>query len=155
MEHFPAPLSAAESADLLRRLELSFNRHGFGFWALEAVGEGSLIGFVGLSPVERSLPFAPAVEIGWRLALEHWGQGLALEAAQAALRYGFQTLGQGEIVAYTAARNARSRRLMERLGMTHDALEDFSHPQIDAGDPLAPHVLYRITAPAQDGGGAP
>jgi ribosomal-protein-alanine N-acetyltransferase len=155
MEHFPAPLSAEESVDLLQRLELSFQRHGFGFWAVEVLGEGHLIGFVGLSPVEGSLSFAPAVEIGWRLAREYWGLGLAFEAARVALRFGFEELAQREIVAYTAARNARSRRLMERLGMTHDATEDFNHPQIDVGDPLAPHVLYRITAPVHGGGDVP
>jgi RimJ/RimL family protein N-acetyltransferase len=152
MEHFPAPLSAEQADDLLQRLELSFQRHGFGFWAVEVTGEGPLIGFVGLNPVDSSLSFAPAVEIGWRLGREYWGLGLAFEAAQVALRYGFEELAQHEIVAYTAARNTRSRRLMERLGMTHDATEEFNHPQIDVGDPLAPHVLYRITAPALGAG---
>jgi len=155
MEYFPAPLDATESIDLLRRLELSFEQHGFGFWAVELIGGEPLIGFVGLSPVDASLSLAPAVEIGWRLAIEHWGQGLAQEAARAALQFGFEKRRLAEIVAYTAAINRRSRQPMERLGMTHDAAQDFSHPKIDAGDPLAAHVLYRITAPAQGAGDGP
>jgi RimJ/RimL family protein N-acetyltransferase len=92
------------------------------------------------------MPFAPAVEAGWRLAREHWGQGIAREAAQAALEFGFETVGLQEIVAYTAARNARSRRLMERLGMRYDAGADFLHPRLAAGHPLEPHVLYRLSS---------
>src|ERR1700709_710191 len=97
MEDFPAPLSDAESADQLRRLELSFRRHGIGFWAVEIRDGEPLIGFVGLSPVDPTLSFAPAVEIGWRLAKEHWGLGLAHEAANASLEYGFRSLGLDEI----------------------------------------------------------
>lgn len=146
MEHFPAPLSDAESADQLRRLELSFRRHAIGFWAVEIRGGEPLIGFVGLSPVDPTLAFAPAVEIGWRLAREHWGLGLAHEAASASLEYGFCSLGLEEIVSYTTTRNKRSRRLMVRLGMSHDPSADFLHPQLDPADSIAPHVLYRLSA---------
>jgi RimJ/RimL family protein N-acetyltransferase len=145
MEHFPAPLSEAESADQLRRLELSFRRHGIGFWAVDIKGGEPLIGFVGLSPVDPTLPFAPATEIGWRLARKHWGIGLAYEAACASLEYGFRSLELQEIVSFTTVENSRSRRLMERLGMTYDSTADFLHPQLDPADPIAPHVLYRLS----------
>ena len=146
MEHFPAPLSREESANMLRRLELSFRRHGIGFWAVEVRDGEPLIGFVGLSPVDPALAFAPAVEIGWRLTKEHWGLGLAHEAATAALEYGFRSLELEKIVSYTTAGNQLSRRLMERLGMSHDPTADFIHPQIDPADPIAPHVVYRLSA---------
>ena len=144
MEHFPATLSRTEVALLLARLEAGFERDGYGFWAVELRGEPTLAGFVGLSPVPRDFPLAPAVEIGWRLGRAHWGQGIAREAAEAALAYGFQTLGLEEIVAYTSTGNERSRRLMERLGMARDASADFDHPRIAAGDRLERHVVYRI-----------
>ena len=147
MEHFPARYSRAETALAIARLEAGFERDGYGFWAVELRAGGALAGFVGLSPVPEDIPFAPAVEAGWRLAREYWGQGLAYEAAEAALEFGFTTLGLREIVAYTAARNTRSRRLMERLGMRHDAGADFDHPRVVAGDPLVRHVLYRRSAP--------
>lgn len=144
MEHFPVVYSRAETALAIARLEAGFERDGYGFWAVELRASGKLAGFVGISPVPDGIPFAPAVEAGWRLAREHWGQGIAHEAAAATLEFAFQTLGLREIVAYTAARNTRSRRLMERLGMRHDARADFDHPRLAAGHPLEPHVLYRL-----------
>jgi ribosomal-protein-alanine N-acetyltransferase len=146
MEHFPATYSRAESALAVARLEAGFERDGYGFWAVELRATGKLAGFVGLSPVPEDLPFAPGVEAGWRLAREHWGQGIAREAAAATLEFGFETLGLHEIVAYTAPGNTRSRRLMERLGMRHDTGADFEHPRLPAGHPLERHVLYRLTS---------
>jgi len=146
MEHFPATLSRAESRALVERIERCFEQRGYGLWAAELAEEAPLIGFVGLWPVDDALPFAPAVELGWRLARPYWGLGLAYEGALAAARYGLQQLELGSLVAYTAARNERSRRLMERLGMRRDPAEDFMHPRLAFGAPLAPHVLYRLAS---------
>ena len=60
------------------------------------------------------------------------------------LRYGFEELRLGGMVSFTADANVRSRRVMEKLGMTHDAVDDFEHPNIPQGHPLRHHVLYRI-----------
>jgi ribosomal-protein-alanine N-acetyltransferase len=137
MEFFPAVLSRAESDALAARIRLHMDAHGFGLWAVEAPGVAPFIGFVGLMTVPAALPFAPAVEVGWRLAREHWGRGYATEAARAAVEFGFGVLGL----------NRPSRAVMERLGMTHSA--DFEHPSIPAGHPLRPHVLYRLAAGAR------
>jgi len=147
MEHFPAALSRTEAALLLARLQAGFERDGYGFWAVELRDGGTLAGFVGISPVPDDIPLAPAVEVGWRLGREHWGKGIAREGAQAAVGYGFETLGLDEIVAYTAASNERSRRLMERLGMRRDAGADFDHPRIAPGASLSRHVTYRLARP--------
>jgi RimJ/RimL family protein N-acetyltransferase len=147
MEHFPARLSRQESEDLLRRLEGSFEQRGYGCWAVEIPGVAPLIGFVGLGAVRETLHFAPAVEVAWRLARPYWGEGFASEAAVASLQFGFEELGLEEIVAYTAARNTRSRSVMERVGMSYDADADFMHPDIDAADSLAAHVVYRLARP--------
>ena len=145
MEHFPATLSRAESDELIERMERSFREHGYGAWAVELPGSVALAGFVGLWPQNSAeLPFAPAIEIGWRLSRECWGQGIATEAARAALAFGFGELGLEQIVAFTTVANDRSRAVMERLGMRRDPAEDFLHPALAADDPLAPHVLYRI-----------
>jgi len=56
-------------------------------------------------------------------------------------------LGLGELVSFTVAANARSRRVMEKLGMTHDAADDFEHPRLPEGHPLRRHVLYRLRRP--------
>jgi RimJ/RimL family protein N-acetyltransferase len=146
MEHFPSTLSTAESTALIEHAESGFEERGYGQWAVELVGQAPLVGSVGLQPVQIDVEFAPAVEIAWRLAPEHWGEGLATEAATAAISYGFQELELGEIVAYTTAANMRSRRVMARLGMLRDDSEDFMHPSLERDHPLAPHVLYRMDA---------
>jgi RimJ/RimL family protein N-acetyltransferase len=146
MEHFPATMSRDGTAEMIDHFEADFERDAYGIWAVEIVAAGSLAGFVGLHPVSSAMPFAPAVEVGWRLGREHWRQGIAREGAEAALDYGFGPLGLEEIVAFTAVGNLPSRRLMERLGMSHDESADFDHPGLGAGHPLTAHVLYRLAA---------
>jgi RimJ/RimL family protein N-acetyltransferase len=144
MRHFPATLSRAESDAYAERIEAHFAEKGFGLWAVEVPGEAPFIGFVGLSVPHFEAPFTPCVEVGWRLAAEHWGRGYAPEAARAALAFGFDTLALREILSFTAAVNEPSRRVMEKLGMTHDPADDFDHPALPAGHDLRRHVLYRI-----------
>jgi RimJ/RimL family protein N-acetyltransferase len=144
MEHVPATLSRAESNAMIARAETCFERRGYGLWAIEIPGEAPFIGFTGLSPVAAPMPFAPAVEIGWRLARRFWGRGLASEAAAAALEFGFSARGLQEIVSFTAVGNRRSRAVMERLGMRRESREDFDHPLLDEADRLRRHVLYRL-----------
>lgn len=153
MEQFPAPLSTAESAKLIERAECSLEEHRFGLWALELREDGAFVGCVGLLQVEIEVDFAPATEIGWRLARAYWGRGLATEAAGAVLSYGFQELGLAEIVAFTAVTNKRSRRVMARLGMLREDTEDFLHPSLSGDHPLAAHVLYRMDAARWQGDG--
>jgi RimJ/RimL family protein N-acetyltransferase len=146
MENFPATLSPEQSAALLERIERCFDEHGYGLWAVELPDEAPFAGFVGLAPVDIDVAFAPAVELGWRLARAFWGRGIATEAASAAIDFAFEQLRLPDLVSYTAVRNQRSRRVMERLGMTRDPNEDFRHPMLAESDPLAPHVLYRLDA---------
>ena len=148
MEFLPAPLSPEESGALIDRLEAHFQRHGFGLWAVEVPGVASCIGFIGLSVPGFETHFTPCVEVGWRLAAEHWGQGYATEGARAALAYGFEALGLAEIVSFTVPDNLRSRRVMEKLGMTHNRIDDFDHPLLAPGHRLRRHVLYRCTSSA-------
>jgi RimJ/RimL family protein N-acetyltransferase len=143
MEHFPSLLSAAESGAFVDRMEACFEQRGYGLWAVELRGEGAFVGCVGLLPVEIDAHFTPAIEVGWRLARDFWGRGIATEAATAAISFGFHELALPKIVAFTAARNLPSRRVMARLGMLRDPAEDFLHPELQPSDPLAPHVLYR------------
>jgi RimJ/RimL family protein N-acetyltransferase len=149
MEYFPTMLTRAESDARAERFDSDIQRLGYGFWAVEIPGETAFIGFVGLMATDDGMPFSPAIEIGWRLAREHWGHGFASEGAMATLAFGFEQLGLEQIVALTAAGNLRSRRVMERLGMQRDPAEDFIHPGVPADHPIAAHVLYRITAHAR------
>jgi RimJ/RimL family protein N-acetyltransferase len=123
-----------------------WQNHGFGPWVLEVPSEALMIGVVGLSNLRFALPFAPAVEVAWRLTPHYWGRGYAYEAARAAIDDGFGRLGLKEIVAFTVPANLASRRVMEKLGMTRDPAEDFDfeHPRLPPGHPLRRHVLYRL-----------
>ena len=124
MRFFPARLSRAQTELMIERIEAGFERDGFGLWALEVRDGGELAGFAGLSSATFAAHFTPAVEVGWRLARSHWGHGYATEAV----------------------RNARSRAVMERLGLTHDQHGDFDHPLIAGARELRRHVLYRMPA---------
>jgi RimJ/RimL family protein N-acetyltransferase len=144
MHHFPSVLTRPESDALALGARALIASRGWGLWAVEVVDGAPFIGFVGLSQPRFEAHFTPAVEIGWRLASGHWGRGYATEGARAAIAFAFEELGLEEIVSFTTIANDRSRRVMERLGMTHDPADDFDHPLLAPGDPLRPHVLYRL-----------
>lgn len=144
MQFLGTPLSADQSDSLLDSIEARFETQGFGFWALELLGDGSFIGMAGLNIPRFDAPFMPAVEIGWRLDPQYWGHGYATEAARAVLALAFGSLGLEEIVAFTAAGNLRSQAVMQRLGMHRDVSDDFDHPLVQAESALRRHVLYRI-----------
>lgn len=144
MQFFPALQSAPDSHAAIDRWNSELAVQGWSNWAVERLDTGAFIGFVGLSVPKRVLPFSPCVEIGWRLAHAHWGQGFASEAARRALQHGFAAVGLAEVVSFTTLENRRSRAVMEAIGM-HNADEDFEHPGIPEGHPMRPHCLYRIT----------
>src|SRR5262249_51817765 len=114
MEFFPSVRTRAETEEQISRIRAHFNCHAFGYWAVEVPGVSPFIGFVGLKVTQFEAPFSPCIDIGWRLAFEHWGHGYATEGARAALEFGFKTLRLGEIVSFTVPANLRSRRVMER-----------------------------------------
>lgn len=154
MEYFPACLDRAQSDALTDRIEAHFARRGFGLWAVELTGIAPFIGFIGLSIPRFAAHFTPCVEIGWRLAHQHWGRGYASEGASRVLAHGFGALKLAEIVSFTTVGNHRSRAVMQRIGMRRDPAGDFLHPGLPENHALRPHVLYRITAP-HDGEDAP
>lgn len=144
MEHFPKLMTREESDAAADRIAAHFEQHGFGWWAVEVPGVTGFAGFVGIQWSRIETHFTPCIELGWRLAAEHWGHGFATEAAQAAAAYGFESLRLPEIVSYTVPMNVRSRRVMEKLGMTHDPAEVFDHPSLPEAHRLRQHVLYRL-----------
>lgn len=147
-EFLPGALTRAQSDEMFDRIEAHFEVHGFCFWAVDVVDGPVCIGLAGLAVPRFEAHFMPAVEIGWRFSPEYWGRGYATEAARAALRFGFEEAGLREIVAFTVPANTRSRRVMERIGMSHDAADDFDHPSLPTGHPLQRHLLYRISREA-------
>jgi RimJ/RimL family protein N-acetyltransferase len=144
MEFLPALLSREESDRMVDRIEKHFDEHGFGLCAVEWREDGSFVGFVGLWVPSFQARFTPCVEIGWRLAEEFWGKGVATEGARAIVQYAFEDLGISELVSFTVPGNLRSRRVMEKIGMVRDPGEDFDHPNLAEGHGLRRHVLYRV-----------
>lgn len=145
MQYFPATLSAEESDALGRRCRDLIAERGWGFWAAEERLSGEFMGFIGLHIPTAPLPFAPCVEIGWRLAQKWWGKGLATEGARGALQFGFRELDLDSIVSFTALVNHRSEAVMKRLGMQREAT--FEHPVVPVGHVLREHCLYRLANP--------
>jgi RimJ/RimL family protein N-acetyltransferase len=137
------PRFVARAADAIDRYNVGIDERGFGKFAIERRDDGMLLGAVGVTPVYPALPIE-GFEIGWRLARWAWGQGYATEAAGTALADGFRH-GLGEITAFTTPTNLRSQAVMERIGMRRDVARDFDHPDIEEGDPLRRHLVWRAT----------
>ncbi|MFC7303848.1 GNAT family N-acetyltransferase [Streptomyces monticola] len=106
-----------ETRQRIEAIEREWRSEGFGLFAVEVRATGELAGFTGFT-VPHFLPeVLPAVEIGWRLGRAHWGQGLASEAARAALRFGLEERGLSRVVSIAQTGNDASERIMAKLGM--------------------------------------
>jgi len=148
MRHFPGMLTREQSDAFVELQRNLLAERGWGLWAVEADSGVGFIGFVGLAVPRFEAHFMPAVEIGWRLRRGAWGHGYATEAAGGAADYAFDEIGLDEIVSFTTTANERSRRVMQRIGMSWDPTEDFDHPLLPPGHPLRRHVLYRLRSPS-------
>ena len=151
MRWFPATLDRASSDALAARLESQHAEHGYTCWAVEVLesgrGPAPFVGFVGLMRPSFDPPFShsvPCVEVGWRLAADWWGLGVATEGARAALRFGLLEVGLAEVVSFTVPANLPSQAVMQRIGMRYDGV--FHHPRAALDDWWGPHVVYRATA---------
>lgn len=102
-----------ETAGQLALSHVSFDEHGFGHWAVSVAAADDLIGFASL----RYFGDPPEVEVLCGFYADHWGQGLATEAAAAVMQYGFHELGLDSIYGGADPPNRRSFALMERLSM--------------------------------------
>ncbi|ANN70128.1 GNAT family N-acetyltransferase [Bordetella bronchialis] len=146
-EFLPGPVTPEMARRFFKTQNEQYARDGCCYFAAELESTGELAGFIGLKYQDFAAPFAPCFEIGWRLGSRFWGQGLATEGALSVISYGFNELGLREIVSFTVPANRRSRRVMERIGMTHDSSADFAHPGLPGDHALSLHVLYRISKP--------
>jgi RimJ/RimL family protein N-acetyltransferase len=145
MEHLQGPATRERSDAFVDRIEAHWEAEGWGLWAIEVPDVAPFVGYVGMWPADYLE--ARMVEVGWRLAREHWGLGYATEGAREALRFGFDEVGLPEIVSFTVPQNERSWRVMERIGLVRDPAGDFDHPRVDAArhPELVRHVMYRLT----------
>lgn len=146
MEYFPRHLDEKASNKLMDRFQDNIEKQGYGPYAMEEKGTGEFVGFAGLHNVEIDVPFAPAVEIAWRLDSGNWGRGFATEASGAVLGQAFGELKLKEVVAFSVYDNEAAIHVMEKTGMKRDPKGDFIYPRMSKDHPLGSFVLYRITA---------
>lgn len=154
MHYFPGPLTAQQSDEMIDRMQAGLDERGWGLWAVERLDTGAFIGFVGLSvPGWHVDGLTPCVEVGWRLAAEHWGHGFAPEAAVAAVRFAFDAvdLPRDEVVSFTTVTNHKSRRVMEKIGLHMDPRREFDHPMTPGWWGVR-HVVYCIDRPTWNAG---
>ncbi|KTD50500.1 acetyltransferase [Legionella rubrilucens] len=143
LEFLPGPMSQEQINDFMQYQNAQLDKRKYMLWAAELQDTGELIGFIGLNYFDKPTHFSPAVEIGWRLGSQYWGHGYAPEGALACLDYAFKQLGLDEIVAFTVPDNARSRKVMAKIGMVQDMDGSFAHPGLSVEHRLSRHVLYR------------
>ena len=144
MRFFPSVYQEQDSIDGIKRFQEHLQTYGYTIYACELKSSNEFIGFVGL--YNRSdMPFSPCVEIGWRLAQKYWGNGYAPEAAAKCLEIGFSEFGLDEIVAFTPKINIPSERVMQKIGMAYNPVDDFLHYKIKNEHKLCLHILYRLS----------
>jgi len=149
MHFFAAPLTRQQSDEAIDRYIAGFEKEGFSFFTAIVRETGVFAGMIGLRTMYDLVPNLPqpAIEIGWRLTQASQGQGLATEGARVIVDYAFHQLALAEVVATTAPTNYPSRRVMEKLGMTHRPEFDFNHPRVPAGHPYERHTIYSLLNP--------
>lgn len=141
------PVKNAAASDAALARHDGYRGDGLGFMAVVLKDGGATIGFCGLKPGHGETPIAGELEAGWMIGRDHWGRGYAGEAVQAAIAWGWANTDAARVVAITARRNAKSRRVMEKLGFAHAPHEDFVHPDFAADDPLRDTVVYALARP--------
>ena len=126
---------------------------GFHWLAVERKADGRLLGDAGLALIDQvtrdAMKRPCAVEIGWTIERQSWGQGYATEAAAACLHFAWDVAGLPEVIAFTQAQNAASERVMQKLGMTRDPQFGFEDPTVPPGHWQRPHLIYRISNPRE------
>ena len=148
MRHLAGTIDREASDTIIDRLEAEQVSKGHTFWAIERRADKQFLGFCGLRiGGHEGTPVIDELEIGWRLRRDAWGLGLAREAAEASLAWGWRALSNDRISAWTVEANSASWGLMQRLGMIRMPALDFDHPRLPEDSPLRRHIVYSIARP--------
>lgn len=145
MRYFPYLQDRAYTLSLIEKIEQHQQKYGFSLYAVELKKTGEMIGFTGLFNASFKAHFTPAMEIGWRIASQHWNKGYATEAAKTVLHAAFHQFNLDEVVSFTTETNIPSRSVMEKIGLQYNPRDDFNHPALKSDSPLLRHVLYRLS----------
>lgn len=140
MRYFPSLQDREQTKAFIERMQQLYADKGFCYFAVELLHSREFIGFTGFAIPQFKAHFTPCIDMGWRLATSHQGNGYATEAATACLEYGFTKLGLTEVVAICPAVNKASENVMKKIGMTFR--EHFNHPLLKDNDYLEKCCLY-------------
>ncbi|MDO7842986.1 GNAT family N-acetyltransferase [Sphingomonas immobilis] len=141
------PIKDEAASDATIAKHDGYRHEGLGFRVVERRSDGAMIGFCGLKRGESHLAIHGELEAGWTVASPFWGQGYAYEAMAAMLDWGWANTADARIVAITSARNVKSQRLMEKLGMARLPDGDYESASYPPGDPLRASVTFAISRP--------
>ena len=103
---------------LEERVFKCYEQRGWGLWATIYKMENKLIGRCGLIP--QLVDGQEEVEIGYLLAKEYWGRGLATEAACNSRDYGFEKLGANRLISLIDPDNIASQKVAKKVGLTYE-----------------------------------
>ncbi len=143
MEYFPKPLTEKESSELIERFQKHFDKNGYTYFATETLENEELIGFVGLAFQEYKSDFTPAIDIGWRLKKNAWGNGYATEGAKKCLEFAFSELNFEKIIATCTKKNSKSENVMKKIGM--EKIGEFKHPELKEYPEFEKCICYEIS----------
>lgn len=143
MEFFPSIQTYEQTRLFIEKMQQSFAKSGFCYFAVEKLENAELIGFIGLAEQNFAADFTPCIDIGWRLDTKAWYAGYATEGAKACLKYAFNVLKLEKILAMAPVLNTKSIHVMEKIGMQKIAYFE-NHPYLLNDERLKKCVLYEI-----------
>jgi RimJ/RimL family protein N-acetyltransferase len=115
MKYYPVNFDRTATVEWIARNRRRYQLDGFGLWAMVLKQTGELIGDCGLT--RQDLNGNDEIEIGYHVRRDHWGRGLATEAARACRDYGFAHLPVDRVISLIRPENLASRRVAEKNGM--------------------------------------
>ena len=124
----PVVESIAEMEEAIRTRMTDYDRYGYGRWATVLKDGMHFVGWAGLA----YLPEFDEIDLGYRFLPEFWGSGLATEASQAILTYGFEQLALKKIIAIALKEHQASIRVMQKVGMEFDKFAPYEPGSEDA-----------------------
>jgi RimJ/RimL family protein N-acetyltransferase len=110
------PLSRGTVSEITKRTLSTWNEYGFGPWAAIEKSSGRWVGRIGLNLL-ADWPGSDKWEVGFELAPEFWGRGLATEGASEAIRFGWKETPLDRIISVTAPSHRASQRVIEKCGL--------------------------------------
>lgn len=123
LKYFPPgpPPSLDLAQRMIQRVLGAWKELGYGLWAVESSSSGEFLGRAGLQHIEET----DEIEVDFIIDRRHWGRGLATEAGMAALDFGFGQMGFQRVVGIVHVDNLASRRVLEKIGMSHDVRTEY------------------------------